>query len=135
VPGLQGFCHGAVPFLICSMSREGDVLNKGVERAWGRRKIEVELLANLIDFSPLSCSEPVVLIVGGWHAFKHSQQEKKASLLRDGVAPHPGTLQRNHVAMQWLLTSFRCPLPSPARAFAPKRANPSAISKRRPWLA
>ena len=27
-PGLQGFCHGAVPFLICSMSREATFLTK-----------------------------------------------------------------------------------------------------------
>jgi hypothetical protein len=37
-------------------------------------------LANLIDFSPLSCIEPV-LIVGACHSStKQSQQEKKASL-------------------------------------------------------
>src|SRR5271165_1723434 len=28
VPGLQGFCHGAVPFLICSISREATFLTK-----------------------------------------------------------------------------------------------------------
>src|SRR6516164_1246616 len=28
VPCLQGFCHGAVPFLICSMSREATFLTK-----------------------------------------------------------------------------------------------------------
>jgi hypothetical protein len=28
VPGLHGFCHGAVPFLICSMSREATFLTK-----------------------------------------------------------------------------------------------------------
>jgi hypothetical protein len=40
--------------------------------------------------------------------------------------PHPGTLQRNHAAVQWLLASFRCPLPFPrersrqsARTLAP----------------
>jgi hypothetical protein len=40
----------------------------------------VELLANLIDFSPLSCIEPVVLIVGAWHALKdiHNKKKKRA---------------------------------------------------------
>jgi hypothetical protein len=28
VPALQGFCHGAVPFLICSISREATFLTK-----------------------------------------------------------------------------------------------------------
>jgi hypothetical protein len=51
-----------------------------VQRAWGRRKIEVELLANPIDFSPLSRIEPV-LIVGAWHSLK-------AVRLRDGLALH-----------------------------------------------
>jgi hypothetical protein len=39
----------------------------------------VELLANLIDFSPLSCIEPV-LIVGAWHSLKdiHNKKKKRA---------------------------------------------------------
>jgi hypothetical protein len=58
------------------------------------------VFAILIDFSPLFYIEPVVLIVGAWHAFKYSQQEKKASLnlhetrllhLRGSKwIPHPG---------------------------------------------
>jgi hypothetical protein len=89
------------------------------------------IMANLIDFSALSCIEPVVLIVGGWHAFKHSQQEKKASLnlhetrlstLRDRVEPNPGPCSEIMLRCSGSSHHFAAPT-LPAPAFAPKRAD------------